>query len=186
MTGPATKATRLPRKGTVALGDLVPEAVAAALRERGFASSTILTQWREIIGPHLAQWTHPVEIRWPRRPGEAAPAFKAATAKQEKAQRAVLVVGCPGAFALDIQMASAAIIEAVNRRLGFGCVGSLQIAQMPQPEPSPPKPSRELDPALVREIEAGLSYIEAPDLRRALAELGAGIAQRSGQHRHSS
>lgn len=183
MTGPVPKATRPPRKGAVALGDLVPEAVAAALRERGFASSTILTEWREIVGPHLAQWTHPVEIRWPRRPGETAPAAKPATAKQEKAQRAVLVIGCPGAFALDVQMASSAIIEAVNRRLGFGCIGSLQIAQMPQPEPPPPRSSRELDPALVREIEAGLTGIEPDDLRRALAELGAGIAQRSEEAR---
>ncbi len=178
MTGPAPKATRPPCKGTVALGDLVPEAVAATLRERGFASSAVLTEWREIVGPHLARWTHPVEIRWPRRPSETAPAAKPAPAKQEKAQRAVLVIGCPGAFALDVQMASAAIVEAVNRRLGFGCIGSLQIAQMPQPEPPPPSSSRELDPALVREIEAGLTGIEPDDLRRALAELGAGIAQR--------
>lgn len=179
MTAPVPKTPRPPRKGAVALGELVPEAVAATLRERGFASSAVLTEWREIVGPHLAQWTHPIEIRWPRRPGEAAATAKAATAKQEKAQRAVLVIGCPGAFALDIQMASAAIIEAVNRRLGFGCIGSLQIAQMPQPEPPPPTPSRELDPVLVRKIEAGLTDIETDDLRRALAELGAAIAQRS-------
>lgn len=183
MTGPSPKATRPPRKGAVALGDLVPNAVATALRERGFASTTIITEWREIVGPHLAQWTHPVEIRWPRRPSEAAPAVRAATVKQEKAQRAVLVIGSPGAFALDIQMASAAIIEAVNRRLGFGCIGSLQIIQTPRPEPATPPPSRELDPALVHRIEAGLSRIEADDLRRALAELGAGIAQKSQRTR---
>lgn len=185
MSGPESPSTRPRRKGAVTLSDLVPDAVATALRERGFASTAILTQWREIVGPHLAQWTHPVEIRWPRRPGEAAPMGKAATAKQEKAQRAVLVVGCPGAFALEIQMASAAIIEAVNRRLGFGCVGTLQIVQMPRPAPPPPATSRELDPAIVRTIEAGLSDIDAADLRRALAELGAGIAQRSRRTRSS-
>lgn len=183
MTGPASKPTRPPRKGVIALSELVPEAVAATLRERGFASTAILTEWREIVGPHLSQWTHPIEIRWPRRPGEAASTGRPTTTKQEKAQRATLVIGCPGAFALDVQMASATIIEAINRRLGFGCIGGLQIVQMTRPEPPPPPPSRELDPTLVRRIEAGLSRIEADDLRRALAELGAGIAQRARRSR---
>jgi hypothetical protein len=181
---PPPQETRRSRKGAISLASLVPVAVASALRERGFASTAIMTEWAEIVGPRLAGWSHPLEIRWPRRPGEAAatsPKPISARAKQDHASRAVLVIACPGAFALDVQMASASIIEAVNRRLGFGCVGSIQIHQMPRPEPASPAPSRSLDPALVTRIEAGLGDIDAEDLRRSLAKLGAEIATRSAK-----
>lgn len=172
------------RRGAKALGTLVPEAVAPVLRERGFASSAILTDWSEIVGPHLAQWTSPVEIRWPRRPGEAAApptAARPTRTRSEQASRATLIIACPGAFALDVQMATPGIIEAVNRRLGFGCIGALQIHQAPRPEPKPVKASRKVDPALLRQVEGTLSDIREPDLRAALAALGAEIAAGKGQ-----
>lgn len=188
MADPASPPRPAParKRGATVLGSLVPEAVAPVLRERGFASTAIMTEWREIVGPHLAQWTTPVEIRWPRRPGEAPepPAAKAATrpprTRTEPASRATLVIGCASAFALDVQMATPAIIEAVNRRLGFGCIGALQIHQAPRPEPEPARVSRKVDPGLVTRVEATLSDIEDTGLRQALATLGAEIAAREG------
>jgi hypothetical protein len=176
------------RKGTVSLASLVPDAVAQALRERGFASSAVMTEWREIVGPHLAAWTHPLEIRWPKRaqeaPAKASPAKPAVTkplpvrTRTEQASRATLVIACPGAFALDMQMASAGIIEAVNRRLGFGCIGAIQIMQVPRPEPPKPRQSRNLDPAVVAKLETEFADIEAAELRQALARWGAEILTR--------
>lgn len=188
----------LRRRGAVTLGALVPDAVAAVLRERGFASSAVMTDWREIVGPHLAKWTSPIEIRWPRRPQQAAPKTEsrvangsvaksttvkpppavAPSARGDKSTRATLVVACPGAFALDVQMSSPAIIDAVNRRLGFGCIGALQIHQMPRPAPPPAPLVRNLDPETLRAIDATLSNIEHRELRDALARLGAEIATR--------
>ncbi len=177
--------------GSAALGSLVPEAVAPILRERGFASTAVLTEWREIVGPQLAQWTSPVEIRWPRRTGDAAADNKKSgtsensklpprpsRTRSEQATRATLIIACPGAFALDVQMSAPAIIEAVNRRLGFGCIGAIQIHQAPRPAPKPKPVSRNLDPALIRQVDAGLADIEHPELRQALALLGAEIAAR--------
>ncbi|MCZ8186702.1 MAG: DciA family protein [Beijerinckiaceae bacterium] len=167
------------RKGPARLSDLVPGTIEPALRQRGFATSAILTEWREIVGPRLAEWTRPLEIRWPRRTEIDAPAGKNTSDKAERARRATLIVACPGAFALDVQMASAGLIEAVNRRLGFGCIGAIVVHQMPKaPAPAPPR-SRQLDPALVARMEQGLGRIEAEDLRHALAVLGAGITRKA-------
>ena len=187
------------KRGARALGSLVPEAVAPALRERGFASAAILTDWREIVGPHLAGWTSPVEIRWPRRnaengeaatPGKpaipvkpAAFATRPSRTRTEQASRATLIIACPGAFALDVQMATPTIIEAVNRRLGFGCIGAIQIHQTPRAEPKPVRVSRKIDPALVAKVDATLADIEHAELRAALAALGAEIAARAGKLR---
>ncbi|MCZ8259375.1 MAG: DciA family protein [Beijerinckiaceae bacterium] len=167
------------RKGPSLLSDLVPGTIETALRQRGFATSAILTEWREIVGPRLAEWTQPLEIRWPRRAEIEPPAGPALRDKAERARRATLVVACPGAFALDVQMGSAGLIEAVNRRLGFGCIGAIVVHQMPRlPPPRAPR-SRQLDPALVAKVEQGLGRIEAEDLRHALAILGAGIARKA-------
>ncbi len=136
------------RRGATALGTLVPEAVAPVLKQRGFASAAVLTEWRAIVGPHLAGWTTPI-------------------------------IACPGAFALDVQMSARAIIEAVNRRVGFACIGAIQIHQAPRPAPKPAPVSRTVDPALIARIDQTLGDIEQADLRRALAELGASIAART-------
>lgn len=168
------------RYGAAALGALVPEAVAPALRQRGFASTTILTEWAEIVGPHLARWSNPVEIRWPRRvetPPETAP--RALRGKEERASRATLVIASASAFALELQMASPTIIEAVNRRLGFGCIGGIEIRQAPRPAPPAPRASRKLDPGVIARLEGELARIEDPELRRAMAVLGAEIAART-------
>ena len=181
-TSPGSRSSR--RKGPAALSDLVPEAVAPILKQRGFATTTILTEWAEIVGRRLAKWCSPIEIRWPRRPEERGdPAAKTGKAPQrgraEQATRATLLVAAPGAFALEIQMASASIIEAVNRRLGFGCIGVIQIVQAPRPAPVAPKPPPVIDPKLVSEVENGLGDIRDDEMRKMLAELGAAIASRT-------
>ncbi len=171
--------SKVRRKGPIVLSALVPGTIEPALRQRGFATSAILTEWREIVGPRLAEWTQPLEIRWPRRTEIDPPAGGSTRSKAEKARRATLVVACPGAFALEVQMESAGLIEAINRRLGFGCIGAVVVHQTSRkPPPTAPR-SRQLDPAVVASFEQALGKIEADDLRHALAVLGAGIARKA-------
>jgi hypothetical protein len=180
----------------VALGALVPESLAPVLRQRGLATSAILSEWAEIVGPAIARMSTPLEIRWPRRhenaagpdgvaagppPAKSAPARRRQMAQLERAasvRKGTLVIACPGAFALDVQMASARIIEAANRRLGFGLIGSIEIRQVPRPaprlRPSPPPEDRKA----IADIESRLSNIADDDLRRALARLGAELGRR--------
>lgn len=162
-----------------ALKALVSDAVAPVLRQRGFATTAVMAEWREIVGPRLAEWTTPLEVRWPRRTEESAE--PARNSRTQRAEQASLIVACPGPFALDVQMASREILEAVNRRLGFGAVGALVIKQTPRPAPVK-KPVRiQPDEAQIAAVERELADIEADDLRRALAELGAQIRLRAGK-----
>jgi hypothetical protein len=159
--------------GSRPLGALVPEMMAPLLQQRGFASATILTQWAEIVGLHIAKWTTPLEIRWPKL-GKGVDHPNTAPGK------AVLIIACPGAFALDVQNAEKAIIEAVNRRFGWACISAIRISQQPRPAPKPPVERKNLSPAEIAIISDGLGDIAQPDLRQALAELGAAIAKRQG------
>jgi hypothetical protein len=160
------------------LAALVPEMIEPALRQRGFASTAILTEWREIVGEALAERTAPLEIRWPKRRSPAENTRPNPGRMQEKAEGATLVIISPGAFAIEVQMASGQIIEAANRRLGFRAVTRIEIRQEELPRQTETKPDQPFSEAQIAEVAAGLGDISDEPLRRALAELGAGIARR--------
>jgi len=160
------------------LAALVPEMIEPALRQRGFASTAVLTEWREIVGEALAERTAPLEIRWPKRRNPAQDARPNQGRMQEKAEGATLVIHCPGAFALEAQMASGRIIEATNRRLGFRAITRIEIRQAELPKPVTARVEQPLSEAQIAEIAAELDDISDESLKRALAELGAGIARK--------
>jgi hypothetical protein len=160
------------------LAALVPEMIEPALRQRGFASTAILTEWREIVGAALAERTAPLEIRWPKRRNPAEDGRAGQGRMQEKAEGATLVILCPGAFALEAQMASGQIIEAANRRLGFRAVTRIEIRQQELPRPPASQIEQPLSEAQIAEIADDLGDISDESLKRALAELGAGIARK--------
>lgn len=163
------------------LAALVPEMIEPALRQRGFASTAILSEWREIVGAALATRTAPLEIRWPKRRAPSEESRPKPGRMQEKAEGATLVIACPGAFALEVQMSSNAIIEAANRRLGFRAVTKLEIRQGELPKPVVKKTAPPLSEAQIADVAAGLGDISDDQLRRALAELGASIARKGGR-----
>ena len=102
---------------------------------------------------------------------------------QEKAEGAVLVVTCASAFALEVQMASGRILDAVNRRLGFRAVTRLEIRQGETPKPRTAFMEREISVELVTAHKAALIDIADDALREALARLGAGIAAKDRKTR---
>lgn len=166
--------------GAQALGALVPALVNPLLQQRGFVSAAILTQWAEIVGPHIAKWTTPLEIRWPK--GNKTPEHEdSAKQGRDTARRAILVIACPGAFALDVQNAEKSIVEAVNRRFGWACISGIRISQQPRPAPKKHEAVKNLSPAEIAIISDGLDNIKADELRHALATLGAAIAAKAGR-----
>jgi len=80
-----------------------------------------------------------------------------------------------GPMALEIQHASDAILQRVNRFFGWSAVGRLALRQAPLSRRNPPKSSRAPDAASVAEIAETLSAVEDEELRAALARLGASI-----------
>ena len=144
---------------SVLLGDVFSDAYA----RQGFAARELVTRWAEIAGPEIAVHAEPLKIQWPR-PVEGQP--------QEPA---TLVLRVDGPMALEIQHSSDVILQRVNRFLGWNAVGRLALRQAPLSRRNRPKASLAPDAKAVAEVEKTLTLVEDPDLRAALARLGASI-----------
>src|SRR5947209_20398503 len=145
------------------LHELVGKTIADLFARQGFASTGIVTHWREIVGPEIADHAEPIRMVWPRRVHEDDP------------EPASLVLRVEGPVALEIQHLSGVIIEKVNRFFGFRAVGRIQIRQAPlmrrETKKAPPAP----DPEIVGRLAAAMGDIADEGLRNALARLGASV-----------
>jgi hypothetical protein len=144
---------------SVLLSDVFSEAYA----KQGFAARELVTRWAEIAGADIAAHSEPLKIQWPR-PVEGQP--------QEPA---TLVLRVDGPMALEIQHASDAILQRVNRFFGWSAVGRLALRQAPLSRRERSATSRAPDPASVAKVAATLASVEDEELRAALARLGASI-----------
>jgi hypothetical protein len=145
------------------LSVLLSDVFADAYAKQGFAARELVIRWAEIAGPEIARHSEPLKIQWPR-PVEGQP--------QEPA---TLVLRVEGPMALEIQHASDALLQRVNRFLGWSAVGRLALRQGPlsrRDRPARPKPP---DGRAVAKMAETLSDIEDEELRAALARLGASI-----------
>jgi hypothetical protein len=145
------------------LSVLLSDVFSQAYAKQGFAARELVTRWSEIAGPEIARHSEPLKIQWPR-PVEGQP--------QEPA---TLVLRVEGPMALEIQHASDALLQRVNRFFGWSAVGRLALRQAPlsrRDQPSrPPAP----DAKAVAKVAETLSAVEDEELRAALARLGASI-----------
>jgi hypothetical protein len=144
---------------SVLLGDVFSDAYA----KQGFAARELVTRWAEIAGREIAAHSEPLKMQWPR-PVEGQP--------QEPA---TLVLRVEGPMALEIQHASDAILQRVNRFLGWSAVGKLALRQAPLSRRHRPAAPRAPDPKEVAKVAESLSAVEDEALRAALARLGASI-----------
>ena len=154
------KPTRLQPKP---LHELAGKTIADLFARQGFASTGIVTHWREIVGAEIADHAEPIRMVWPRRVHEDDP------------EPASLVLRVEGPVALEIQHLSGVIIEKVNRFFGWRAVGRIQIRQAPLARRGRKAPRAAPDPAAVARFAAGMADIKDDDLRDALARLGAAV-----------
>jgi hypothetical protein len=147
-----------------ALSDLLHKTLTEAFAKRGFASSEIVTRWSDIAGPEIAQHSQPEKIQWSRPTGG------------EAHEPATLVLRVEGPAAVEIQHLSAVVLERVNRFFGWQVVGQLRLHQAPLRR-GRSSPFASANPKAAEEIAAQLGEIRSPDLRNALARLGAAIKQ---------
>ena len=92
---------------------LLSKAAEAALKKRGFPNADVVMAWPKIVGPDLAQTTHPKSLSFPtnsRRDG-------------------TLTVTTGGAFALTLEMMRPLVLERVNLYFGYTAVTRLRIVQ---------------------------------------------------------
>jgi len=157
--------TRTWGKGPRALAAVLPKVAEPTLRKRGFSAVEIITNWREIVGPDLANEASPDRLAFPRG----------------ARSQGTLHVTAPGAVALEIQHLEPLIIERVNTYLGYGAVCRIALTQGParkRPDarkkvPAKPRP---VNPIRQAEIDADTVGIASEPLRDALRGLGKSVA----------
>ena len=162
--GPKTAAPVRSRRAR-AMADLIPEAGGAAFRRFGFVQSSIVSRWREIVGPRYAAVAAPESIRFP--PG--------------KKSKGVLNLVVEGAHAPMMQHVAPAIVERVNHFFGYPAVeriairqGAVEVARE-RPRAAPPS----LRPIPV-ELGDSLREVADPELRACLESLARGLAAGDG------
>ncbi|MCC5978309.1 MAG: DUF721 domain-containing protein [Salinarimonas sp.] len=162
-----------------ALAELLDGCMAPALAKQGFASGDVIAAWPEIVGAHLATFSQPVKLEWPRRRGARDP--------ERAPDPATLVVRVEGAFAPDFQQSVPLVIERLNAHYGWACIGRVVIRQGPvtrPPEriaaPAPP------DPAIASAVAARVEAIDDPALRAALTRFGEAVIGGAAGARASS
>jgi hypothetical protein len=148
--------------GAYAAGALDP-----AARARGFATTSLLSEWPAIVGAELAQFTMPDRVVWPRRRDDA---DDQAPPKGWRDDGATLVLRVEGPRAIEVQHRSAQILERVNSYFGYRAIAEMRILQAPVARKSarPPASEPPLDPGA---LPASAS-IEDSGLRGALLRLG--------------
>ena len=144
------------------LSELVASCLADTFARQGFASAEIVTRWREIVGPEIADHAEPIKIQWPRAEGNAS-------------ATATLIVRVEGPVALEIQHQSGVILERVNRFFGWQAVGRMALRQAPLTRRERKLPPPGPDAAATAAVAARLPDTMDDDLRQALARLGAAI-----------
>lgn len=167
-----------PRGKPQALADLIDACLGSALSAQGFARSSLIMGWDDIVGEDLAGRCAPLKVDWPRSaglPGDAP-------------QPGTLVVRVEGAFALDVQHLAPVIVEKVNAHLGWRCIGKLVLKQGPLPrkarkEPPPPP----LDASEKAALAGRLDKVADEKLRAALDRLGENVirAEQAGRRARS-
>jgi hypothetical protein len=161
------KALARAASGPRPVGAFIGRLLDPVARARGFATTTLLSEWPSIVGAELAQFTMPDRVVWPRRQQESEPP----PAKGWRDEGAILVLRVEGPRAIEVQHRSGKILERVNTYFGYRAITEMRILQAPVGRSKPPSPRQEeaKDP----EISATSAAIEDEGLARALSRLRA-------------
>ena len=155
------------RGGVRGLAGLLLPLLSPAARRRGFAETTILTDWPRVVGAGFAARCQPVRLDRPRggRGG------------------GTLLLRATGGAALELQHAAPQLLERINGHFGYPAVARLRFLHAPpvrrRPAPAPPPP-RSPSPAAREAVAALTSGIPDPGLREALRALGEAVAAAEG------
>jgi hypothetical protein len=147
------------------LAELTTEFMADAFKKQGFASTELVTRWKDIAGSDIAAHAEPVKLQWPR------------AVEGEPLEPATLILRVEGPASIEIQHQTAVILERINRFFGWQAVGRIALRQAPLTRKS--KPERPvLDPAEAERVAASLTGVADEGLRAALGRLGAAVKRR--------
>lgn len=156
--------------GARAIGAFITRLLDPAARARGFATTSLLTEWPAIVGADLAAFTMPDKVAWPRRVEGQEPAPGHRT---RHAEGATLVLRVDGPRAIEVQHRAGQILERVNTYFGYRAVAEMRILQAPVTR-KVRQPTAASPPMEPTELRAS-AKIADHGLRAALLRLGTGI-----------
>jgi len=152
-----------------AVGAYVARLLDPIARARGFAITSLLSEWPTVVGEELASFTAPDKLVWPRRTED-----REATTPQSawRNDGAILVLKVDGPRAIELQHRSEQILERVNMYFGYRAIAQLRFLQAPLPKAKAQAPAPALSAAEEPSPAAGFADT---GLAKALGRLGAGV-----------
>jgi len=144
--------------GFRAIGNLAQRLTAGMAKERGGSIVRLRADWSAIAGPELARKTRP----------------EALLANRGRAGK-VLRLRVAGAAALEVQHMQGQLIERVNAYFGHRAIDDIRLVQGAIASAPPPRPLPKPDAETTARIEGRVANVKDPDLRAALARLGARV-----------
>lgn len=150
------------------IADMLDLCLGPSLAARGFAESSIIAVWPEIVGSRLALYSRPLKIEWKGK--------KRKTSYDDRHEPAHLIVLIESAFAVEMQHMAPTIIERINRHYGWRCVQKLILKQgSVARQLPPPKPARTLNAEQKQHLQDTLKDVPNERLRKALENLGEAV-----------
>jgi protein-disulfide isomerase len=152
--------------GFRAVGGLA-QSLTAGLARKGAGGGRLASivrlrsDWKAIVGPELARCTEPEAL---------------VAGRGGKSAAKLLRLKVAGAMALEVQHMSGQIVERVNAYFGHRQIDDIRLVQGAIARAAGPKPIAKPAPEVVARMDAKAADVQDPDLRAALARLGARIA----------
>jgi protein-disulfide isomerase len=166
--GPERGRKRTRENGLRAIGGLAQRLASGLAQRRGQGRSgrgvsigRLRAEWSLIAGPDLARLCQPEALLTAR--GRAGKALRLRVA---------------GAAALEVQHRSGQLVERVNAYFGHKLIEDIRLVQGVVVAPVAAAAPRAPDARTVEQMTARAASVDDPDLRAALARLGASIASR--------
>lgn len=149
--------------GFRAVGGLAQRLASGLAKGRGASIARLRAEWSAIVGPDLARITRP----------EALTASRGT--RSSKGGGKLLRLRVPGAAALEVQHMAGQVVERVNGYFGHKMIDDIRLVQgaISAPPAAPPRPAP--DARRVAEMKERSASVKDPELRAALARLGARI-----------
>ena len=137
------------------------------LGKKGFVETDILTNWPDIIGQELADYTSPIKIDF----------------KPQQRNNGTLHLEVPsGAFALEVQHREKIILQKINTYFGYNAISSIRIIQNPnfklnsaEHSATSSSPKKLVTPEEENYIKDLAKEINSPDLKEILIKLGQSV-----------
>jgi protein-disulfide isomerase len=150
--------------GFRAVGGLAQRLASGLAKGRGASIARLRAEWSAVVGPDLARITRPEALTASRGKRSSNGAGK------------LLRLRVPGAAALEVQHMAGQVVERVNAYFGHKMIDDIRLVQgaIAAPAAAPPRPAP--DARRVAEMTERASAVKDPELRAALARLGARVS----------